>query len=107
MNKIIAFILMTLLSVFVISDCYAQDQELMTVAGKVTKVDASRSTITVKLANESTFSVPSSTPIICDAKDIRLSDVETGQYVTVEHYKDPSGNLIATNITVENFGEQY
>jgi len=105
-SKIIALVLVTLLSVSVMVDCRAQENaeelELMTVDGKVTGVDVSRSTITIKAANELTFSVPAKTAIMEGIYDIKLSDIEADDYVTIEHYKDPSGMLIATKITVEN-----
>ncbi len=106
MNKSMVLILVALLSVSVISDCHSEDnmegREEMTIDGKVVGVDVSRSTITIKTANELTFSVPINTSIISDIYDIELSDIEPGDDVTVEHYEDSSGKLIATKITVEN-----
>jgi hypothetical protein len=37
-----------------------------------------------------------------DIYDIKLSDIEPGDDVTIEHYEDPSGKLIATKVMVEN-----
>lgn len=106
MNRIAVLALAVFLSVLVTGDCRAQDDpdgpELMTIDGKVVKVDAARSTITIKFANELTFSVPPNTPITEDVYNIRLSDIEPGDDVTVEHYMGPSGDLIATRVTVEN-----
>lgn len=109
MNKIMALVLTALLSVFIISDCHSQDDtegpELTTVSGKVVKIDAVNSAITIRLANDITFSVPLNTPVLSNAQNIRLSDVNIGQYATVEHYEDPSGKLIATKVTAENLVE--
>jgi multidrug resistance efflux pump len=106
MNKVTPLIMTILLSVSLISDGYSQDnteeRELMTVDGKVAKVDISLSTITVKTTNTLTFLVPIHTPIMNDIYDIKLSDIEPGDDVTIEHYEDPSGKLIATKVMVEN-----
>ncbi len=106
MNKIVALTLTMLLSISIISDCHPQNyiegQEVVTVDGRVVKVDASHSTITIKAVNKLTFSVPMYTPITSDIYDIKLSDIEPGDDVTVEYYEDPSGKLIATGIAVQN-----
>lgn len=102
----IVLILTILLSIYVIGDCHSQDdtekRELMTVDGKAAEVDISRSTITIKSANELTFSVPVNTPIVDDIYDIKLSDIEPEYDVMVEYYAGSLGKLIATKITVKN-----
>ena len=106
MNKLAIVILAVVLSVAMINDGYPQDNadapDLETIDGKVVSVDVVKSTITIKFAVEYTFLVPSQTPIFRDLYDIKLSDIKPGNDVAIEHYKDPSGKLVATRIEVEN-----
>lgn len=106
MHRVAASIVTVLLSAFMISNCYAQDdappREMMTVDGKVASVDVADSTITIKAGNELTFSISPDASLVSGIYDIKLSDIEPGNDVSVEHYQDPSGNLIATKITVKN-----
>lgn len=102
----IALFIAVLFSIYAVDECRSQDdtqgRKLMTVDGKVGAVDISRSTITIKTANELTFSVPADTPIVSGIYDIKLSDIEPEDDVTIEHSGETPGKLIATKITLKN-----
>jgi hypothetical protein len=106
MTKATTLILTAFLSFSMINACHSQynsgDRDLETIGGKVISVDIMHSSITIKAVNQMKFSVPADTPITCSIYDSKLSNIKPGDDVTVEHYKDGSGNLIATKITVEN-----
>lgn len=109
MNKIMALVFAAVICVPAIDNCYAQyeydmqKEGIETVDGTVVSVDLSGSTITIRsAAGDLAFSVPVNAPVVSGIYDIKLSDIETGQYVSVEHYRDSSGKLIARKITIQN-----
>ena len=77
-------------------------EDVKTIDGNVVSVDSPNSQIVVKSIVVMTFSVPSSAKIInADGLDIRLSDVNAGNYVTVDYRDDKSGLHIMNGMEVE------
>jgi len=73
-----------------------------TIDGNVVSVDAPNSEIIVKSSETMTFSVPSSADIIdSDGFSIQLTDVVTGNYVTVSYTNDKSGRHVMSGMQVE------
>lgn len=71
-----------------------------TVDGNVVSVDVQNSKVSVKAYEVMAFSVPSSAKIVnSDGFDIKLSDVTTGNYVTVD-YHDANGLHIMDGMEV-------
>lgn len=71
---------------------YNYDNENMRVfEGKVTKVDVGKALITVKGSMEMEFTVSSDTQLTQNTPgttaDIRLSDIDIGDYVSVQYYR--------------------
>ncbi len=81
---------------------YCQDEpQAKTIDGTVVSVDPQNSRIVIKSYENFTFSVPSDATIINeDGFDMRLSDIDTGRYVTVDYYDDKDGNHIIKHIEV-------
>lgn len=72
------------------------------VEGNVVSVDPQGSSIVVKTYRNTVFSVPSDAKLTNpDGFEIQLSDIDPGNYVTVEYYDSGSGEHIAKNINVE------
>lgn len=75
---------------------------IKTLDGNVASVDVQNSQITVKSSEVFTFFVPSNAKIInADGFEIRLSDVNAGNYVTVDYFNDKSGAHIMKGMEVE------
>ena len=73
-----------------------------TIDGSVVSVDGQNSQIVVKSSEVMTFSVPSSAKIVnADGFGMQLSDVNAGNYVTVDYRDDKSGNHIMKGMEVE------
>lgn len=76
--------------------------ETLMVDGSVVSVDNSNSKIVVKAVETLSFTVPSDAKITNDdGFDIKLSDINTGDYVLIEYYDGKDGSHIARNINVE------
>jgi hypothetical protein len=74
---------------------------MKTVDGNVVSVDSQGSKITVKAAGVMTFSVPSDAKIVnADGFGVQLSDVNAGNYVTVDYCDDKAGNHIMKGMEV-------
>jgi len=80
---------------------YVEGKEVLTLSGRVESVNPSGSTIVVKDVNEVRFQVPPDAKLVKDIYDIKLSDINTGDYVTVEYYTASSGSNIVTRISVD------
>ena len=75
---------------------------MKTVDGDVVSVDSQSSQVVVKTSEVMTFSVPSSAKIVnADGFSIQLSDVSSGNYVTVDYRDDKSGSHIMKGMEVE------
>ncbi len=79
----------------------AEEPELKTIGGTVSSISVAKSVIVIQAGNTFTFSVSPQATITRDIYDIKLSDINVGDYVTVEYYDDASGSHIATGISVE------
>ena len=82
-------------------DDYYDGPPLNTIDGTVSSVDVMGSKITIKGVNSATFSVPINATIKQDLSDIKLSDIKSGDYVTIGYYDDASGKRQAQTITLE------
>lgn len=84
---------------------YCQDdggRVMQTVDGRVVSVDALGSKIVIKTIDNMAFSVASDAKIINkDGFSIKLSQVNTGNYIMVDYYDDPSGKHIITDIEID------
>ena len=85
---------------------YCQGDSLVdnakTIDGNVVSVDSQNSKIVVKASEVMTFSVPSSAKIVnTDGYSMQLSDVNTGNYVTVDYHDDRSGLHIMNGMQVK------
>lgn len=93
--------------VFVMSAGLAHCQDdtaavVKTLEGRVVSVDPQGFNITIKTYENIVFSVPLSAKLTSqDGFDIQLSDINTGNYVTVDYYDNRAGEHIAKNINVE------
>lgn len=101
----IRFLLISIFLITILTACmplYCQDSgNLMTFDGNVVSVDPQNSKIVVQTSETFTFSVSSDAKIINeDGFDVKLSDVNPGNYVTLDYYDDNAGNHIATHIEV-------
>ena len=81
-------------------NAFNEDPKIKTVDGRVSNVDVQRSRITITSVNTMTFSVPIKARVVQDIYDIKLSDVKSGDYVTIDYLDDPPGKLEAQVITV-------
>jgi hypothetical protein len=105
--KTILFVCVALLIIFAPSvQVHCQDDSLVgglkTVDGNVSSVDVQNSQVTIKASETMTFSVPSGAKIVnADGVGIQLSDVNTGNYVTVDYSDDKSGLHIMKGMEVE------
>ena len=105
--KITLSICVVLLVVFAFAvPVYCQSDSLVdgmkTIDGNVVSVNVQDSSVVVKAYEAMTFSVSSKANIInADGFDIRLSDVKTGSYVTIDYYDDQSGKHVLTGMEVE------
>ena len=100
----IAFALYIISASIVPAHC--QDDPLLegmkTIDGNVVSVDFQNSQIVVKSSQIMTFSVPSDAKIVnADGFDMRLSDVNAGNYVTVDYRNDKSGLHVMRGMEVE------
>lgn len=80
------------------------DENLRTFQGNVTAVDIGGSSITVQATISAVFPVSLDTLLKKDDIDIKLSDINVGDYVTIEYYHDGSENKIPVkvlSVTVE------
>ena len=76
--------------------------DMKTIDGDVVSVDIQNSHIVVKASEIMTFSVPSSAKIVnADGFGMQLSDVNAGNYVTVDYRDDKSGLHIMKGMEVE------
>lgn len=75
---------------------------IKTIDGNVVSVDSQNSQIVIKTSEVMTFSVPPGANIVdADGFDLQLSDVSTGNYVTVSYVDDGSGNHIMKGMEVK------
>lgn len=75
--------------------------DMKTIDGYVASVDGPNSQIVVKSSEAMTFFVPSSAKIVnADGFGMRLSDVNVGNYVTVNYRDDGSGSHIMEGMEV-------
>ena len=88
--KIIA-VLILVLGAVITAPCYCDyqdsDSELRVFDGKVVDVNIGESLLTVKGITEIVFPISNDTKMIRDIYDIKLSDIDKGDYVTVEYYR--------------------
>ncbi|MDD5422369.1 MAG: hypothetical protein WC592_07750 [Candidatus Omnitrophota bacterium] len=106
MIKNIAVVLTVMMCAAAATPCYCQDEaegrELMTVEGYVTTVDDRGSQIKIRGIKNTGFSIDKNATITAeDASDIKLSDINKGDYVAIEYYDEPSGSSVVTSIAVQ------
>ena len=96
MKKTAAFFLLSLTMLSIIaplsfSDEDLDDPDLMVFEGKVSDVDLGRSLLTVDGASSAVFQISFDTKLVSEvnmySNDIRLSDINPGDYVTVEYLR--------------------
>ena len=108
MGRLPLRMIMLAIAVFFTAAAYCDDYydgpPLKTIDGKVSFVDTLTSKITVSSANNVTCVVGTGTVIKQDIYDIKLSDVKTGDYVTVDYREDASGRCDAQQI-VKHYNE--
>ena len=112
MKKIFAASALIILAAIMSSAlCYGQnryddsDQELRTFDGRVVNVDTGKSVLTVKGIAEIDFPITSDTSLRSDIYDIKLSDIDAGDYVTVQYYRSGSESRLPSKVltvTVQN-----
>ncbi len=78
-----------------------KDDNLLVFDGKVVSVDVGKSLVTVTGTDTIVFPVSRDTRLQKDVFDIKISDIQTGDYVNVGYYKDAEGALKCVSITVE------
>lgn len=83
-------------------DLIAQEPEVKTVRGELTKVDLESQTLTIKLENgdEVQFAYDSDTMVEGRENGVQGLASDTGTMLTV-HYKEDSGKKIATKIVIK------
>jgi len=69
------------------------DENLRTFQGTVTAVDLAASTISAQATISAVFPISSDTSLKKNDIDIKLSDINIGDYVTIDYYHDGSGNM--------------
>ena len=78
---------------------YQYDNEEMRVfEGNVVNVDTSRSILTVKGIDQIDFPISSDTKLQRDAFDIKLSDISTKDYVTVQYYRKGKDSRVPSKV---------
>jgi hypothetical protein len=96
MKKTAAFFLLSLTMLSIIaplsfSDEDLDDPDLMVFEGKVSDVDLGRSLLTVDGASSAVFQISFDTKLVSEvnmySNDIRLSDINPGDYVSVEYLR--------------------
>ena len=76
--------------------------DMKTIGGNVVSVDIQNSLMVIKAYEVMTFTVPSDAKIVnADGLDIGLSDVNPGNYVTVDYCDDKSGRHVMKGMEVE------
>jgi hypothetical protein len=79
------------LSMFAPADCicdtYTSDPDLRTYDGYVSAVDLQAQTLTIQGAIDLVFPISPDTAFKQDDNEIKLSDLEIGDYVKVEYYR--------------------
>jgi hypothetical protein len=76
--------------------------------GKVVAVNLSKPSLTVKGVEEIEFPISADTNIKSDINDIKLSDINVGDYVTVDYIRFGSQSRVpskVSNVTVEYRGK--
>ncbi|MDD3904899.1 MAG: DUF5666 domain-containing protein [Candidatus Omnitrophica bacterium] len=74
------------------------DPDLRVFEGKITAVDVSNSTITVNGGIEMKFQISQDTDLEKSTYDIKLSDINVGDYVTVEYYRSGSESRVPEKV---------
>ena len=76
--------------------------DIKTIDGNVVSVDNTNSRVVVKSSEVMDFTVPSDAKIVnADGFGIQLSDINAGNYVTVDYHDDKSGLHIMKSMEVE------
>ncbi len=112
MKKIIALSILTIIAcVFAASPCFCQnrfdttDEELRVFEGKVVDVDTGKSVLKVRGVTDIDFPIDSDTTLQNDSYAIELSDMDPGDYVTVQYYRKESESrspMKVISVTVKN-----
>ena len=102
----VAVILLAILTSGVLAYCQGDPLvgDIKTVDGTVISVseNSPNSRIVVKAAEAMTFYVPIGAKLVnADGFAIQISDVSSGNYVTIDYYDDKSGNHIMKGMEVE------
>lgn len=88
---VICVIAMVVMSTMTAGDClcdtYTSDPDLRTYDGYVSAIDLQAQTLTIQGAIDLVFPMASDTEFKQDDNDIKLSDLEVGDYVRVEYYR--------------------
>ena len=95
MKKIIAVMALLLISsAMTMTVCWSDDQysdeDLRVFEGRVVNADIGNSTLTVSGAVQMVFPITSDTALKKDIYDIKLSDINKNDYVTVQYYRNGS-----------------
>ena len=105
MIKIRTILFLAAISFLVVLPCLAQndipDDKMETFNGRVVSVDTGKPSIMVRGATDRTFLILPDTKIFNDTDEIKLSDINVGNYAVVGYYKDEAGIRKATTISVE------
>lgn len=113
MKKILAIIAVMLIGLASALPSYCQNKAvnegIKTVEGEIVTKDTEALTISVnwlenaaeEAYNQSNFSVPEDTPISSGTGNIGFSDLNIGDRVIIDYYKDSFDKLVAKKITVK------
>ena len=115
MNKIIViiFIMLSLSAIMIMpsySDDQCSDEDLRVFEGTVVNVDVGKSMLTVNGTTQIDFPISLDTTLKKDIYDIKLSDINKGDYVTVQYCRQGSDSRVplkVINVTVEYGPEKW
>ena len=105
MAKYPVLFIVALLIILAVLPSYCRDDDqpddVMVFDGKVVSVDIGRSLVTVEGTGTMAFPVSKDTRLQKDVFDIKISDINTGDYVNVGYYTAKGGELKCVSLTVE------
>ena len=79
-------------------DYQYNNEEMRVFEGRVVNVDTSGSILTVKGIDQIDFPISSDTKLQRDALDIKLSDISTKDYVTVQYYRKGNDSRVPSKV---------
>ncbi len=108
-NKTIVFALLALacMATFAYCQARAEERQISTVSGTLTKVDFVGSAIVVKTGDEQmALSVPDDATITKGTEKIGLEDLEDNDSVTIQYYSFSPGQYAVVNIVDNNVTDE-